>query len=81
MDIVVISSIVVSLQLMCQNIKLGFISIDDEYCARTLRVSKFKVFLKITFPLVINSIISSIVLSGTILKKVGNLINLYKYII
>ncbi|WP_291564548.1 hypothetical protein [Clostridium sp. UBA2485] len=38
MDIFVIASIVVSLPLMCQNIKLGFISIDDEYCARTLRV-------------------------------------------
>ncbi|WP_454051910.1 hypothetical protein [Clostridium sp. Marseille-Q7071] len=42
MDIFVIASIVVSLPLMCQNIKLGFISIDDEYCARTLRVANLR---------------------------------------
>lgn len=60
-----IAAIVVSLPLMYQNCKSGFMSVDTnlENVARTLGANEWKVFRKVTIPLALPGILSGIVLA------------------
>ncbi|MGL4608039.1 MAG: molybdate ABC transporter permease subunit [Eubacteriaceae bacterium] len=82
----VIAAFIVSLPLMYQNVKAGFLSVDPLYeqAARTLGSSEFKVFWTVTFPLAKPGIISGIILAfarglgefGATLMIAGNIPNM-----
>lgn len=81
----VIAAFIVSLPLMYQNVKAGFLSVDPIYeqAARTLGSSEFKVFRTVSLPLAKPGIISGIILTfaralgefGATLMIAGNIPN------
>ena len=79
----ILSSTIVSIPLMYQNAKSGFIGINNVYkdVASTLGLGKIKIFFKIEIPLAFPSLVSGIVLSfarsigefGSTLMLCGNI--------